>query len=53
VFFLVCSVSLTAIILILILFFSELSIYLSTETVDHLHVDVSRGEKLQINFDVS
>lgn len=47
------SVSLVAISLILLLFFSELSIYLQTETVDHLLVDVSRGEKLRINFDIT
>lgn len=39
--------------LILVLFFSELSLYLQAETVDHLFVDISRGEKLKINFDVS
>jgi len=46
-------ISLTAIVLILLLFFSELSLYLSVETVDHLVVDVSRGEKLRINFDIT
>lgn len=51
--FVVPSVSLLALSLILLLFFSELSIYLQTETVDHLLVDVSRGEKLRINFDIT
>jgi len=46
-------ISLAALTIILLLFFSELSIYLTTETVDHLFVDVSRGEKLRINFDVT
>ena len=46
-------VSVVAISLILLLFFSELSIYMTTETVDHLFVDISRGEKLRINFNVT
>jgi hypothetical protein len=47
------SVSVSALVLILLLFFSELSLYLRTETRDHLLVDVSRGEKLRINFDIT
>lgn len=46
-------VSLCALALILLLFFSELSIYLTTETSDRLFVDITRGEKLKINFDVT
>lgn len=45
-------VSILAIIIIIILFTTELSYYLQTETVDHLYVDISRGEKVRINFDV-
>lgn len=47
------TISVVAICFILFLFFSELGAYLRTETVDHLYVDTSRGEKLRINFDVS
>jgi len=47
------TVSLCAGIFIGLLFFSELSYFLTVETVDHLFVDVSKGEKLQINFDVT
>jgi len=47
------TVSLVAIFLIVILFISELSLYLELETVDHLLVDTSRGDKLKINFDVN
>ena len=39
--------------MILLLFFSELSLFMRTETLDHLEVDVSRGEKLRIHFDVT
>ena len=48
-----CTVSICAICTICFLFFSELSVYLTTVTEDHLAVDVSRGEKLRINFGVS
>ena len=40
-------------VLIAVLLVSELRLYLHVETVDHLYVDVSRGEKLRINFDVT
>jgi len=46
------AVSIIAITMIVILFISELSLYLDIETVDHLLVDTARGEKLKINFDV-
>ncbi len=39
--------------LIVWLFFSELSFYLSTEVNPELFVDTSRGEKLRINMDVT
>jgi len=45
-------ISLVSISLILVLFFSELSLYLQVETHDHLLVDTTRGEKMRINFDV-
>lgn len=35
------------------LFFSELGYHLTTRTVNRLSVDTSRGEQLQINFDMS
>jgi hypothetical protein len=47
------AVSVCALIFIIVLFISELTYYLSVEKVDHLFVDTSRGEKLQINFDVT
>lgn len=46
-------ISISAMIIIVLLFFSELSLYLQVERVDHLLVDVSRGEKLKINFDIT
>ncbi len=46
-------VSLIAIVLIIALFIAELNYFLTIETVDHLYVDVSRGEKVRINFDVT
>ena len=46
-------VSVCAVVLILLLFLSELRLFLSVDTVDHLFVDVSRGEKLRIHFDVT
>jgi hypothetical protein len=39
--------------LILLLFVTELSLYMQVETSDRLFVDISRGEKLRINFDVT
>jgi len=47
------AVSIVAGIIMLSLFFSQLSIYLKVQTVDHLVVDTARGEKLRINFDVT
>ncbi|KAM7478958.1 hypothetical protein LguiA_027171 [Lonicera macranthoides] len=40
-------------IVMLLLFFSELRLYLHTVTETKLVVDTSRGEKLRINFDVT
>ena len=48
-----CAVSVCALVLICVLFVSELRLFLHVDTVDHLYVDVSRGEKLRINFDVT
>lgn len=42
-----------ALALMCLLFFSELSWFMTTETTNHLRVDPSRGEKLKINFDVT
>jgi len=39
--------------LILYLFFSELNYYSTIEKVENLEVDLKRGEKLKINFDVT
>lgn len=47
------AVSIIAGVFIFLLFISELSYYLTTETVDHLYVDVSRDEKLAIHFNVT
>jgi len=47
------TVSVCALIFIIALFVSELSFFLSVEKADHLFVDISRGAKLQINFDVT
>ena len=47
------SVSVIALALMCVLFVSELSWFLVTETSNHLRVDSSRGEKLRINFDVT
>ena len=46
-------VSITGIIVMIVLFFGELSLYLSVQTDHQLSVDTTRGEKLQINFNVS
>ncbi|CAN7050476.1 unnamed protein product [Brassica rapa subsp. trilocularis] len=40
-------------VLMLILFFSELRLYMHPVTETQLRVDTSRGEKLRINFDVT
>lgn len=45
-------VSIVSGIFILWLFFSEISLYLSTDVQPELFVDTSRGEKLQINMDI-
>jgi hypothetical protein len=47
------AVSMIALALMCLLFFSELSWFMTTETSNHLRVDPSRGEKLKINFDVT
>eukprot|EP00600_Ochromonadales_sp_CCMP1393_P000950 CAMPEP_0174978192 /NCGR_PEP_ID=MMETSP0004_2-20121128/14050_1 /TAXON_ID=420556 /ORGANISM="Ochromonas sp., Strain CCMP1393" /LENGTH=375 /DNA_ID=CAMNT_0016229503 /DNA_START=137 /DNA_END=1264 /DNA_ORIENTATION=+ len=36
-----------------ILFFSEMSYFLHTETVDHLYVNATRAPKLNVDFDIS
>ncbi|CAH8318971.1 unnamed protein product [Eruca vesicaria subsp. sativa] len=46
-------ITLASSIFMLILFFSELRIYLHPVTESQLRVDTSRGEKLRINFDVT
>ncbi|XP_010535613.1 PREDICTED: endoplasmic reticulum-Golgi intermediate compartment protein 3-like [Tarenaya hassleriana] len=46
-------ITLVSSIVMLILFFSELRLYLHPVTATQLRVDTSRGEKLQINFDVT
>eukprot|EP01089_Gocevia_fonbrunei_P020308 TRINITY_DN7540_c0_g1_i1.p1 TRINITY_DN7540_c0_g1~~TRINITY_DN7540_c0_g1_i1.p1 ORF type:complete len:393 (+),score=84.11 TRINITY_DN7540_c0_g1_i1:84-1262(+) len=46
-------VSIVCALIILWLFFSELSYYLSTEIQPELFVDTTRGEKLRINLDVT
>ncbi|KAL0802162.1 hypothetical protein Bca101_057338 [Brassica carinata] len=46
-------ITLLSSILMLILFFSELRLYLHPVTESQLRVDTSRGEKLRINFDVT
>uniref|UniRef100_A0A7S0MQW3 Endoplasmic reticulum vesicle transporter C-terminal domain-containing protein n=2 Tax=Pyramimonas obovata TaxID=1411642 RepID=A0A7S0MQW3_9CHLO len=40
-------------VVMLLLFFSEFWLYLSYQTTNELNVDTSRGEKLQINIDVT
>jgi len=47
------AVSIVALLVMALLFISELKFYLATETADRLYVDVSRGEKLRINFDIT
>jgi len=47
------AVSIISGLIIVWLFFSELSLYLSTEVSPELFVDTSRGEKLRINMDVT
>lgn len=46
-------ITLVSSIVILLLFFSELGLYLHTVTETKLVVDTSRGETLRINFDVT
>mmetsp|Transcript_739 Transcript_739/g.1224 ORF Transcript_739/g.1224 Transcript_739/m.1224 type:complete len:395 (+) Transcript_739:63-1247(+) len=45
-------VSIASIVLMLIFFFSELSYFMSTETVDRLHVNTTRSD-LRVSFDIS
>ena len=47
------AVSVAGMLLMLLLFFGELSLYLTVQTDHQLSVDTTRGEKLQINFNVS
>eukprot|EP00808_Paulinella_micropora_P026702 g73564.t1 len=47
------AVSLTAVGFIIYLFISELTYWLQVDTVDHLYVDTSRGERLPIHFNVT
>jgi len=47
------AVSIISGLLIVWLFFSELSFYLATDVSPELFVDTSRGEKLRINMDVT
>ena len=47
------AVSITGIVVMLLLFLGELSLYLTVQTDHQLSVDTTRGEKLQINFNVS
>lgn len=46
-------ITLVSSIIMAILFFSELRLFLTVRTDSHLSVDTSRGEKLQINLDVT
>ncbi|KAH0876159.1 hypothetical protein HID58_073521 [Brassica napus] len=46
-------ITLASSLVMLILFFSELRLYLHPVTESQLRVDTSRGEKLRINFDVT
>jgi hypothetical protein len=46
-------VSLIAILFMTTLFFSEMSTFLGTETVDHLYVNGTRATKLKVDFDLS
>lgn len=47
------GVSIVAIGCIVILFCSELALYLNTEVQDRLFVDTTMGKQLQINFDIT
>ena len=47
------AVSIIGIIVMVVLFLGELSLYLSVTTAHELSVDTSRGEKLRINLDVT
>ena len=42
------AVSITGIIVMIVLFFGELSMYLNVQTDHQLSVDTTRGEKLQV-----
>ena len=45
--------ALCRIIVMIFLFFGELSLYLNVQTDHQMSVDTTRGEKLQINFNVT
>jgi len=45
-------VTLVSSVIMMVLFLSELNYYLSTEMTEELLVDVTRGQKLRINFDL-
>ncbi|KAJ1421187.1 endoplasmic reticulum vesicle transporter-domain-containing protein [Ochromonadaceae sp. CCMP2298] len=46
-------VSIISVLIMAILFFSEMSFFLHTETVDHLYVNGTRSNKLNVDFDIS
>eukprot|EP00744_Colponema_vietnamica_P020097 GILI01028528.1.p1 GENE.GILI01028528.1~~GILI01028528.1.p1 ORF type:complete len:386 (-),score=78.63 GILI01028528.1:38-1195(-) len=47
------AVSIVSGIIIILLFLSELNSYLTGDRVEHVVVDVSRGQKLRINFNIT
>ncbi|GBM23858.1 Endoplasmic reticulum-Golgi intermediate compartment protein 3, partial [Araneus ventricosus] len=47
------AVTVVSAVIITLLFISELNYYLTPEITEELFVDVSRGEKLRINIDVT
>lgn len=47
------AISIVATIVMSILFLSEFMTFMTTEIVDHLVVDTTRGEPLRINFDIT
>ncbi|KAG2483070.1 hypothetical protein HYH03_018053 [Edaphochlamys debaryana] len=46
-------ITIVASVVMVLLFLSELRLYLTTQSVHELSVDVGRGEKIQIHFDVT
>eukprot|EP01038_Epipyxis_sp_PR26KG_P008155 gene8155-11037_t len=46
-------VSIASVIFMILLFFSELSYFYKTETVDHLYVNTTRAQTVRIDFDIS